>query len=394
MAVCLLLGGTAHPATPAADHALATADNAFGFKLIKQLAKDRPVTNISVSPYSAATVLHMVGNGARGATKLQMQQVLETTGLSSADVNAASKGIEQSLAGANAHVILTTANAIWYRPNTPVNPAFITTNQQFYGATVEALDFSAPHSVDIINAWASEKTQGRIKRLADGMIHAEYTRMFLADAIYFKGKWSRQFAVKDTKNQAFHLRGGGPTLVPMMHQSAHLEYREVPGYQAVRLPYDGEDLAMYVFLPVGDSSPESFLAKLNGDSWQREIKSGFKSLQGSLVLPKFKIEYSVELQIPLQSLGMRAAFDESAADFSGIAPGLFISAVRQKTFVEVNEEGTEAAAATGVAASLTAFQPPSEPFKMVVDRPFLYFIEDRRTEAVLFMGIVFDPAAG
>ena len=389
IALYFYLNTVVHPVTSFADQPLAEADNAFGFKLIQQLAKDQPATNISISPYSAATVLHMVGSGAEGGTKSEMQQVLETTGLSLQDVGAANKAIAQSLSSASSHVTLTTANAIWYRPKTPIKPAFISTNQQFYGATVEALNFSDPHAADIINAWSRDETQGKIKRLADGMIDPDNTQLFLASAIYFKGKWSKPFVVKDTKDQSFHLQGGGEKLIPMMRESTHLDYGEGSGYQAVRLPYDGGNLAMYVFLPDRSSSPEALLAKLSGDSRQ-EIKSGFRYREGTLVLPKFGIEYSVELRKPLQSLGMRAAFDPSTANFSGIAPGLFISAARQKTFVEVNEEGTEAAAVTAVAPSLSAFTPR---FEMTVDRPFLFLIEDKQTRTILFMGVVFDPTA-
>jgi serine protease inhibitor len=391
MAFCFLLGAISHSATPLADHSLAAADNAFGFKLIKQLAEDHPATNISISSYSAATVLHMVASGAAGKTKTEMQQVLATTGLSFADVNVANRGIAQSLTSANTPVILTVANAIWYRPHTPINPSFISTNKQFYGATVEALNFSDPHAVEIINAWASEKTQGKIKRIADGMIDPESTRLFLADAIYFKGKWSKPFAVKDTKDRSFHLHAGGEKRIPMMLESARLQYREGPGYQAVRLPYSGDNLAMYVFLPASGSSPENVLGALSGDTWQ-EIKHGFRFNEGTLVLPKFKVEYSVALKGPLQSLGMKAAFG-SSANFSGIAPRLLISAAQQKTFVEVNEEGTEAAAVTGMEVQATSVMPRSEPFEMIVDRPFVFLIEDKQTEVILFMGTVFDPTA-
>ena len=390
IAVYSLLLVVAHAATSYAAPPLAAADNAFGFKLIQQVAKDRPVTNISISPYSAATVLHMVGSGAEGTTKAEMQRVLETTGLPSKDVGAANKEIAQSLNNASGHVTLTTANAIWYRPNTSIKPTFISTNQQFYGATVEPLNFADPHSLGIINTWASDKTQGKIKRLADGMIDGDNTQLFLASAIYFKGKWAKPFPVKDTRDQSFHLQGGGEKPIPMMRESTHLDYAEGSGYQAVRLPYDGENLAMYVFLPDSSSSPEAVLAKLSGGSWRHEIQSRFRYGEGTLVLPKFRIEYSVELIAPLRSLGMRAAFDPSTANFSGIALGLFISAARQKTFVEVNEEGTEAAAVTAVAPSLTGLTPR---FEMIVDRPFLFLIEDKQTQTILFMGVVFDPTA-
>jgi serine protease inhibitor len=374
-----------------ADQALAASDNAFAVKLFKQLADDQPDSNISISPYSIATVLQMVENGAAGTTKTEMQQVLATSGLSSAAVNAANKEIAQLLVSGKANATLTIANAIWYQSGTTVNPAFIAENQEFYDAQVEALDFASPHSLDVINAWVNDRTRAKIPRIADRMIDPANTRLFLADAVYFKGKWSSPFAEKDTKERPFYLHGGGQKKIPMMTQRKTLPYRQGPGYQAVRLPYEGENLAMYVFLPDADSGPQRILGLLNGDAWERVIRPGFAFTEGSIVLPKFKVEYSVELRQPLRTLGMKAAFDASIADFSGIAPRLFISAARHKTFVEINEQGTEAAAATAVGVALTAFKQPLNPFEMIVERPFLFIIEDRRSGTILFMGVVFDP---
>ena len=378
--------------SPADGQKLAAANNGFAFKLLQQLAQDQPVANIFISPYSASTVLQMVGNGAAGRTKAEMQQVLGTTGLSSDVINAASKDIAQALKSGNTNVILTTANAIWYRQGAPVKPDFIACNQQFFGATVDALNFADPHSVDVINAWANEKTHGKISRIADGMIDPVYTRLYLANAVYFKGKWADPFEVKDTKDRPFYLRGGSQKIVPMMTQTKTFAYRRGTGYQAVRLPYQGENLAMYVFLPDTNSSPKKLLDIMNGDVWQRITKPGFSEKEGTLVLPKFKLEYSVELNQPLQALGMKLAFDMEKADFSGIAPQLFISAARQKTFVEVKEEGTEAAAVTEINVETSAMMmPPPNPFQMIVDRPFLFLIEDRQTGTILFTGVLFDP---
>ena len=278
LSVYVLLAAICHAAVSLADPPLAAADNAFAFKLLNQLAKDQPYTNISISPYSAGTALQLVSDGAAGKTKAEMQQVLETTGLSSADVNAANKDIAQSLISGNPNVTLTIANAVWYRLAMPVKPAFIATAKQFYDAEVSPLDFSDPHAVDVINEWASDKTHGKIRRMADGMIDPANTRLFLADAVYFKGKWSSPFAVKDTKERPFYLRGGGQKMIPMMTQtSKSLGYRHSSSYQAVRLPYEGDNLAMYVFLPDSSSNPENILGMISGDAWQREIKPGFRA---------------------------------------------------------------------------------------------------------------------
>ncbi|HTV95114.1 MAG TPA: serpin family protein [Steroidobacteraceae bacterium] len=366
------------------------SDAAFSFNLLRQLAQDQPATNISLSPYSAATVLEMVSNGAAGRTQEQMRQVLGTSGLSSANVNAAHKSIAGALKSASDQVVLETADAIWYRSGTKIRPEFIAVNQAFYDATVDPLDFSDPHAVDVINDWASDKTHGKIKHIADGMIDPGSARLFLADAVYFKGKWAHPFETKDTKDRPFYLRSGAEKPVPMMTQTRHFDYRDGPDYQAVRLPYAGDNLAMYVFLPTSDSSLADLVGKLTGDAWER-IRVEFRSANGTVVMPKFRIEYGTQLKRPLESLGMKLAFDAGQADFSGIAPHLYISAAIQKTFVEVNEEGTEAAAVTGIAVTATALALPAPPFQMIVDRPFLFLIEDRPTQTILFAGLVYDP---
>lgn len=383
------------PLTATADNSpLAAADNGFAFRLLRQLVQGQPAQDIFISPYSASTVLQMVGNGAAGQTKTEMQSALGTTSLSADDANAANKNILESL-GQNTNVILTTANAIWCRAGILLNPDFLAANRDFFDATVEPIDFTDPASVDVINDWASEKTHGKIPDIANGMIDPEQTEMFLANAVYFKGKWADPFDASDTKDRPFNLRDGSQKTVPMMTKSKTFTYRHGTGYQAVRLPYLDDNLSMYVFLPDTNSSPENLLGILNGDKWRRITKPGFSDRYGTLVLPKFKLNYSVELIEPLQSLGIKAAFDTNSADFSGINSklSLCISSVVQKTFIEVKEEGTEAAAVTGMGLTpLSGVEiPPPDPFEMIVDRPFLFLIEDNQTGIILFMGVVFDP---
>ncbi len=382
------------PLTATADNSsLAAADNGFAFKLLRQLVQDQPTQNIFISPYSASTVLQMVGNGSAGQTKTEMQSVLGTASLPTDDANTANKNVLESLSQ-NTNVVLTTANAIWCRAGIPFKPDFLAENRDFFDATVESIDFADPAAVEVINHWASEKTHGKIPEIANGMIDPTQTQMLLANAVYFKGKWEDPFDASDTKDRPFHLRDGSQKTVPMMIKSKTFTYRHGTGYQAVRLPYLDDNLSMYVFLPDTNSSPEDLLSILNGDKWRRITKPGFSDRYGTLVLPKFKLNYSVELKTPLKSLGIKAAFDSNNADFSGINSEvkLYISDAMQKTFVEVKEEGTEAAAVSGIAVATGGIEmPPQDPFEMIVDRPFLFLIEDSQTGIILFMGVVFDP---
>jgi serine protease inhibitor len=395
--IAMLFLTPAISAAPVAeDHLVASANTGFAFKLLKQLAKDQPGNNIFISPFGVSTVLQMAGNGAAGQTKAEMQQVLGTTSLIQAVVNTGSRDINQYLNTSDTNNILTIANAIWYQKGIPAKPDFLSCNQQFFGATVAPLDFTNvnAHPVDVINSWASEKTHGKITHIADGMMSPP-PDLFLANAVYFKGKWEDPFDRGSTKDRAFHLRNGGQKQVPMMEKSRKFTYRRGSGYQAVRLPYEGWNLSMYVFLPDPGSGPEKLVGIMTGDKWERVTRPGFEDRDGTVVLPKFKLEYSVGLEKPLKALGMNVAFNPfGAADFSGISSrSLYISAVQQLTFVEVNEEGTEAAAVTGMAVPMSSGPepPPPPPFKMIVDRPFLFLIADEPTGTILFMGLIFEP---
>ncbi len=369
---------------------LAAANNTFAFKLLKQIADNKKGSNIFISPYSAATALQMAANGAGGKTKTEMQSALETSGLSAAALDAASKAAAGLLTSHDTNLILTTANALWYRQGAAVKPEFLSVNQKFFSSTVKSLDFSnAPAAEKEINRWASEQTHGRITGIADGAI-TPYTDLILANAIYFKGKWADPFDKQLTKERPFYSTGGAKKNVPMMEMSKEFTYRKGSGYQAVRLPYMGDKLAMYVFLPDAGSSPAKLLKIMNGGNWQRVTMPGFKEHDGFVVLPKFKLENSYNLNRPLEALGMKTAFNQKLADFSTMfSDPHFISEVVQKTFVEVGEEGTEATAVTmlgSLACGIPINQP--KPFRMIVDRPFLFAIVDARSEMILFMGVV------
>lgn len=388
--MALLAGVQSGLASDADLEKLAVANNDFAFKLVRQLAAEQRGANLFISPYSAATALQMVGNGAAGQTRAEMQLVLGTGGLAPNALNGACRAVANSLRSADTHLILTTANSLWYRQGVAINARFTNTTASFFDATVRALDFSNPRAAEAeINQWSSQQTHGRIQGIADGLIDP-YTDLILANAIYFKGKWDEPFDVKLTKARLFHSANGSQKSLPMMEMSKSFMYRKGSGYQAVRLPYMGYDLAMYVFLPDRGSSPEMVLQILNGDKWRRVTMPGFETRDGTVVLPKFKLEYAADFNPPLKALGLKTVFEPKQADLSGIfSDPHSISEVRQKAFIEVNEEGTEAAAATaiGIPAGGMDFKPPP-PFKMIVDRPFLFAIVDGHSDMILFIGLI------
>jgi serine protease inhibitor len=371
---------------------LASANASFGFNLMKQIVGDRPTDNVFISPYSVSAALQMVWQGAAGETKAEMDQALALTNFKTETAGSAYKELDNSIKSAAAKVALDVANSIWYAPNIELKPQFISINQNLYGAKLSALDFTDPRSAGIVNSWVSEATHGKINKIVEPPL-SSMTGLILANAIYFKGNWEHKFDNNATKEQPFHLRGGGQKQTRMMRQSRKFSYQEDSAFQAIRLPYVGDRLGMLVFLPSTNSSPNKFLAGLNGDAWREKIMPKFQQREGTIVLPRFKLEFKADLVRSLKAMGIQQAFS-SAANFSGIVNmGLYISGVDHASFVEVNEEGTEAAAATQVTVALTSAMPTVRPFQMIVDRPFFFAIEDNTTHSILFMGLINDPGS-
>ncbi len=375
-----------------AKDSLVSANTGFGFRLLKQLAQAQPRKNIFISPYSVSSVLQMVSNGARGQTHQELQTVLGTTGLSAASMNSANAALGAFIRSAQSNLVLNIANAIWYRKGAEVLGDFAAANQKYYQAELSGLDFSDPASAQLMNQWAAQNTQGRIQTIIQPPIPPQ-TTLVLANAIYFKGTWLNQFDPKQTRPRTFHLAAGGERSTPMMQQTRDFSYQSGPGFQAVQLFYSGKRLEMEIFLPATNSTLEAFLGQLDAQSWQDTWLPGFRESKGTLVLPRFKLRYGAELSKPLMALGLRTALSP-AADFSGMSPSrLFLSEVKQESFVQVNEEGTEAAAVTTGVMALASVRNQPPPFQMVVDRPCLFLISDQATKSILFMGMVFDPGS-
>ena len=311
-------------------------------------------------------------------------------GLSREQVNQGYKAFAESLKS-ETNITMAIANSLWYRQGLELKPGFVACNQKFYGAALDALDFSSPAAAGRINDWAADATHDRIKQIIQPPI-SDDARVILANAIYFKGKWQNQFDKKLTRQRPFHLPDGSEKQVSMMQQHRKMAYQKGDAYQAVRLTYEGGDLEMFVFLPDTDSDVGKLIAMFDSTAWTR-IAAGFRQREGTLELPRFTLECGTKLNDPLQAMGIKRAFSRDA-DFSEMAEqSLFLSEVKQKSFVAVNEEGTEAAAVTTGQMHATAVMIPEEPFQMTVDRPFVFLICDNAAgnHSILFAGIVFEP---
>ena len=360
---------------------VASANTRFGFKLLHDLREREPGGNIFISPLSISIALTMTYNGAVGETERAMAEVLEIDGLDLSTINNSNKVLRNSLEAPDPKVEISIANSIWYRQRIVFNPDFLERNRMFFGAEVAALDFSSPQAAGTINEWVDTNTNGKIEKIVDRI--NPQTLLFLINAIYFKGNWQDEFDSSRTRQGIFHLTDGSEKRVQMMRREGEYPYFRGEHFEATSLPYGDGRMSMYIFLPNHDSNLNRFLRNLDAGNWEGWI-SQFQNRRHELILPRFKLEYEVRLNEALEALGMGIAFG-GGADFSGMGPNLFISEVRHKTFVEVNEEGTEAAAVTAVVGVKSL--PPA--FR--VDRPFFFAIYDADTETILFMGTVTEP---
>ena len=360
---------------------IASANTRFGFKLLQDLREREPGGNIFISPLSISIALTMTYNGAVGETERAMAEVLEIDALDLSTINNSNKALRNSLQNPDPKVEISIANSIWSRQGVDFNPDFLERNRVFFGAEIAALDFNSPQAPATINEWVDTNTNGKIEKIVERI--DPQTLLFLINAIYFKGNWQDEFDKSMTRPGVFHLVNGSEKQVQMMRREGKYPYFRGERFEATSLPYGDGRVSMYIFLPNRDSNLNKFLGNLNTENWKGWI-SQFGNRRHDMMLPRFKLKYEVRLNDTLKALGMEIAFD-NGADFSGIGPDLFISEVRHKTFVEVNEEGTEAAAVTSV--GVTASVPPV--FR--VDRPFFFAIYDAETETILFMGTVTEP---
>ncbi|MFQ5605297.1 MAG: serpin family protein [bacterium] len=364
------------------------ADNKFGFKLFKELVEQNENENVFISPLSVSMVLGMTLNGAAGETKSAMEQTLEFAGLSSDDINRSYQSLMQLLVQLDPRVAFQIANSIWYRQGFGFEQDFIDVNKIFFNALVQALDFSDPSSVNIINDWVKENTRGKIEEILDSISPADV--MFLINAIYFKGTWTYEFDKELTREEFFNLPDGSQKTCQMMVQTGEFDYLENETFQAVDLPYGDGAFSMTIFLPKPGQNLDAIIDGLQPAQWSQWLQS-FEKDSVTLEMPKFKLEYEDSLNKALINLGMGVAF-APGADFTRMYKpgGLFISYVKHKTFVEVNEEGTEAAAVTIVAIKESAGGDQHIKF-MRVDRPYLFVIRENHTQTILFMGKIVSP---
>ena len=396
-------GGSGLPGTrarPGAMESFAEGNNDFALAMYRRL-RERP-GNLFFSPLSIRTALGMTHAGAKGDTAAQMGQALCFPASDEAPHAAAGEIIRRLGASGGGQHEVAVANSLWGQEGAPLQPAFLDLVTRHYGAATFLVDFrrAAEAARGTINRWVEGETKQKIRDLIPtGGVNAD-TRLVLVNAVYFKGEWVLQFEKARTREEAFYLDGGGTVRTPLMRQQQQMFYLQAEGYQAVELLYRGGELSMLVLLPDRKDGLPDLDSTLSVEEL-RDCVARMDDRKVELFLPRFKTTWgTVDLTDRLAELGVSLAFTRGQADFSGInghepphEESLYISAVYHKAFMEVNEEGTEAAAATAVAARAAGAARKSEPPIPIfrADHPFLFAIRDRRSGAILFLGRVVDP---
>jgi serpin B len=360
------------------------SDNRFSFTIFRNVSQQAG-SNLFFSPLSLNMALGMLYNGASGDTRTEMEEALNLAGMTRTEINE----YYQTMASALLHIDPLTdiglANSIWYRSGFPVKQPFIDINRQYFDALVQGLDFNLPSSVDIINAWCAEKTNNKITEIIEAPIPPDVV-MYLMNALYFKSKWQFEFDKAHSRQSDFTTSTGATTTATLMEQTAALPYYSDERVQCVEMPYGNQAFSMVAILPQGGTNLDALVDYLDNDRWTN-ISDNLSARNVHLLLPRFKVEYEMNLNQPVQEAGMQRIFTGGLNDISD--EPLAVSSIRQKTFVEINEEGTEAAAVTAIGIFTSIG--PDTPVPFIANRPFLYLIREKSTGAILFIGRMDEP---
>lgn len=373
-----------------AEQEVLTASNAFAFDILRATAAGEAEANILLSPLSASFALSMAMNGAAGSTLDEIRSTLRYGTADLEQINAANASLAELLLGLDGAVDVRIANSIWARQGFPFEQSFFDAMRHWYSAQVATLDFDASTAAPTINEWVDRSTRGRISNIVDAPLPQDAV-MFLINAIYFKGSWRDRFEASATRDAPFTLANGSTKTVRMMNRTGPAYYHgAVDGTQVLEQVYSRGAFAMTIVLPPAGTHVDDVIAQLDAPRWNAWMDA-LRETEAEISMPAYRLEYRTVMNEALQALGMETPFARGGADFTRMSSAgrqLFISRVLQKTFMDVNEEGTEAAAVTSVEVGVTSM--PMRP-RIVVDRPFIVAIRERFSGTVLFIGRVGDP---
>jgi serine protease inhibitor len=368
------------------DQNLVGSNTHFALKIFKELSSEDEDTNVFISPISISITAAMAYNGAKNLTQQEIAETMKFSDYNMDELNSAFKILLSSMTDIDEMVQLYSGNSIWCRKDFDVKKNYIDLVQNYYNASIFNEDFDNPDTADKMNNWVSEATDGKITGIVDPSTLKDVV-MYLVNAIYFKGQWKDKFKAENTKEDDFFLIDNNTKKVQMMSASEKYNYYEGDDFQMLRMPYGRDKTAMYVFLPKEGVDINKYVNTLSRDLLNKYISEAI-STETILKFPKFNVKYGTKSLVEsLKKLGMVNAFSAEKADFSSIAPLMFISRIDHKAIIEVNEEGTVAAAASFMGMGATAVRP----VEFIANRPFFLLIRDDRTGNLLFMGKILEP---
>ncbi|TVY02333.1 serpin family protein [Cohnella terricola] len=374
------------------DPRIVQSANRFGVELFGELYRTKPKKNIFLSPLSIAEALSLVSVGASGETAAEMEKALGLQGLKKEEIGRGYRVLVDLLShpiddGVETHI----ANSLWLRDDQPVYDEFLRIGRNDFNAETNRSDFKDTKTLKQMNKWVEEATNGKIKRMLERV--EPDAALYLLNAVYFNGAWKEPFRAQNTAKAKFFVADGEYVETDMMTKGGYYEYTEKEGYEAIKLPY-GKNESAYMAIVLPDQSIgtlDRLVSQIGSDP--SLLTEAFEERPGRIELPKVKLDFSATLNDALNVLGIREAFDSVKGDFTGISPAppnLYISKAEHKSAIEINEQGTEAAAATAIEMEVGGAQ-PQNPFLMSVNRPFVAAIVDRETGCILFAGVIFNP---
>jgi len=369
--------------------ALIESENSFAFDIFREVAENEGSSqNIIISPLSISCALSMTLNGADGTTRDAMLTALRMNGITPEEINSSYKDLTEALLTVDKRVLMTIANSVWTEDRITPKQTFIDILEDYYNAESKEFSITDPTAPDKINEWIEDNTNGLIKDMIDKL--EDNTVMLIINAIYFKGKWKLQFDEKDTDQELFYKPGGTSVEVPMMKQTDDFKAYDGDGFILAEFPYGQGNFVMDIILPDARDGVATLLPSITDDTFSGWLQQ-MVTREAYVLIPRFKYGFRKKLKDILTDMGMGIAFTEDA-DFTNITeyPPLHINDVTHQAFIETNEEGTEAAAATVVDIGLTIMP---QPLVFNADHPFIYIIRETSTNSIIFMGIVADPLA-
>jgi serine protease inhibitor len=372
---------------PKQNSSIIAGNNKLSYDVMNKIIEDGENKNVLISPLSLSTILALTENGALKDTKEEMLKVMELDNMSDEEINKEYNNLIQYYNNSSEDSIKI-ANSMWLRYGADCKEGFKNTASSYYGADINELDFAKEKAVDVINDWTYKNTNGKIKKALETI--DKDTFMILINSLYFKDNWSEQFNERATKSEKFILSDGKEINVPMMKDERGVPYLADENFTAIKLYYDNTNTSMYILLPVKSIDIDTFIQSMDNNKMEKYIEK-FKYTEANIQIPKFKFEYEKELVDILKSLGMKAAFNGAEADFANINDEMYIDLIKQKCFIAVDENGTEAAAVTVEDDKCEAMEEENKPIDFIVNRPFMFIIIDEKLGTTLFMGKIENP---